>query len=130
MARLVHGKDIIGQIENLSRDEKVDAGTFCAIGALMEAELAYYDQSSHEYRETSIGEPVELVSCSGNVSIREGQPFVHAHAVLADSKGYTRGGHLIRGNVFAAELCLRELLGAPMKRSHDAITGLYLWDEL
>jgi predicted DNA-binding protein with PD1-like motif len=79
------------------------------IGALMEADLAYYDLSSHEYRETSIDEPAELVYCSGNVSIRD--------------------GHLIRGNVFAAELCLHELLGATLERLYDEITGLYLWDE-
>jgi predicted DNA-binding protein with PD1-like motif len=121
MAKLVHGKDIIGQIGDLSMREKVDVGTICAIGALMEANLAYYDRSSHEYRKTSIDEPAELVSCSGNVSIRDGVPFVHAHAVLANSKGYARAGHLIRGNVFAAELCLHELLGATLERVYDKI---------
>jgi predicted DNA-binding protein with PD1-like motif len=128
--RLVHGEDIMGQIEDLSRDEKVDTATFFAIGALMEARLAYYDQSSHEYQEISIGRPVELVSCSGNISIRDGRPFAHAHAVLADSKGETVGGHLLGGKIFAAELILHELLGPLPVRRPDAITGLHLWGEL
>ncbi len=129
LARLDYGTDIIGQITDLAKDEKINTGVFNVIGALAEASLAYYDQSSHEYRKIPIETPVELVSCMGNISIRDGQPFVHAHAVLADSEGNTMGGHLISGRIFAAELYLRELSGMPLVRAHDMTTGLYLWDE-
>ncbi len=129
IARLDYGADIVGQITDLAKNEKIETGMFSAIGAMMQAEIAYYDQASHEYHRISIDEPIELVSCSGNVSLRDGQPFVHAHAVLADSSGGTKGGHLISGKIFAAELCLQELLGKPLMRKHDSTTDLYLWDK-
>lgn len=129
VARLGHGADILGQIADLAKNEKIETGTFSAIGALMQAELAYYDQSSQEYRKIAVEGALELVSCSGNVSTRDGQPSVHAHAALADLSGNVKGGHLLSGKIFAAELCLQELLGKPLVRKHDQTTGLYLWDE-
>ena len=129
IAKLDHGLDIVSQIKDLAKKEKIEVGIFSAIGALMQVEFAFYDQVSHEYHEIPIDEPMELVSCSGNISIRDNQPFVHAHAALADSEGRVWGGHLIGGKVFAAELCIQELLGEPLIRNYDSITGLYLWDK-
>lgn len=129
MARLDHGADITDQITKLAGKECISMGVFCALGALTRAEIAFYDQESHEYSELIVDEPTELVSCTGNISIRDGKPFVHAHAVLAYSDGKTRGGHLLHGKIFAAELFLIELLGEPMIREHDLLTGLYLWGD-
>jgi predicted DNA-binding protein with PD1-like motif len=127
LARLDHGAEIIRQITLLAEEKRVEAGAFCAIGALSQAELAYYDQASAEYRKITVEGPVELVYASGNISLRDGRPFVHAHGALADSKGGVLGGHLVSGVVFAAEVFLLELLGPPLNREHDPVTGLYLW---
>jgi predicted DNA-binding protein with PD1-like motif len=129
LARLEYGKDIIGQISLLAGDEKIETGIFDAIGALSLAELGYYDQASMQYGKILIEEPMELVSCLGNITLKNGHPFVHAHAVLGNKKGKVLGGHLTSGLVFAAELHLVELLGQPLKRDPDSITGLNLWSE-
>ena len=128
-ARLDHGADIVSQITNLAEENEIETGALSAIGALSRAELGYYDQLSHEYGMISLEEPVELASCSGNISLRNGRPFVHAHAVLSDRTGRTWGGHLTRGIIFAAEVYLQELSGLPLKRVPDSITGLKLWGE-
>lgn len=126
-ARLDHGEDIISQFTNLAEENGIEIGALSAIGALSQAKLACYDQISHEYIEVSLEEPVELASCSGNISLKDGRPFVHAHAVLSDRTGRTWGGHLTSGTIFAAELYLQELSGLPLKRVPDSITGLNLW---
>ena len=129
LTRLDHGADILHQAGRLAKEEGIKIGILTAIGAFSLAELAYYDQASLEYRKIPVEGPVELLSCLGNISIRDGQPFVHAHAVLADSQGRVLGGHLITGIVFAAELCMQEFLGEPFKREYDSVTGLHLWEK-
>lgn len=128
-ARLDHGTDIIGQITDLAKEKEIKTGFLSVIGALSRAELGYYDQVSQKYIEIQIDQPVELVSCLGNISLRDDLPFVHAHAVLSDRGARVWGGHLTSGLVFAAELYMQELLGPNLKRMPDSITGLNLWGE-
>lgn len=64
----------------------------------------------------------------GNISLKEGEPFVHANATLADSDSNTRGGHSLEGKVFAAEVHVTELIGIEIIRKNDAATGLWLWN--
>jgi hypothetical protein len=129
VARLDHGTDIIGQITDLAVETEIKTGFLSVIGALSRAELGYYDQVSQKYGKIQIDGPVELVSCLGNVSLRDGLPFVHAHAALSDRAGRVCGGHLNSGTVFAAELYMQELLGLNLVRVPDSITGLNLWGE-
>jgi predicted DNA-binding protein with PD1-like motif len=126
---LDHNSEIVASITSLAEALGVETGAVSAIGALKRAEIGYYDQETHEYRTIEIDRPVEISSLTGNLSIRDGVPFLHAHATLADSDGNVKGGHLTSGTVFAAEVCLRELLGRPPVRRHDPTTDLFLWSE-
>jgi hypothetical protein len=126
--RLEHDSDMIESVTQLAKNQAIDTGSFTAIGALKRARLGYYDQRVHEYREISIDSPHEMASCIGNVSLKNGQPFIHAHVVLADEEGNTKGGHLLEGTVFAAEVHLRPLKGPILGREYDDVTGLSLWE--
>lgn len=101
---------------------------FAVVGAVKRAKLACYDQVKHEYQQIKLDKPLEIASCFGNLSLKDGKPFVHAHAVLAGATGKTYAGHLINATVFAAELHLQELLGNKLEREYDQTTGLALWE--
>ncbi len=71
-----------------------------------------------------------MISCTGNVTLKQGAPFVHAHALFGDRSGGAFGGHLMSPSiVFAAEIHILELSGQPPERIHDPATGLYLWPD-
>jgi len=126
--RLKHNMDIVQSIAEFAGSKGVKAGNFTAIGALKSAELGYYDQKNQEYRKIGVDSPYELASCVGNISLKDGEPFVHAHAVLSDEKGNTMAGHLLEGIVFAAEVHLTQLEGPKLERKYDEVTGLWLWN--
>jgi predicted DNA-binding protein with PD1-like motif len=129
LCSLDHDAEIVASITNLAERLGVEVGVVSAVGALKRAEIGYYDQENHEYRAIEIDRPMEIASLIGNLSIRNGKPFLHAHATLADSEGNVKGGHLTSGTIFAAEVYLQELLGRPPVRSHDPTTDLFLWSE-
>jgi len=128
IVRLKHDADVVQSITELAKNKGIEAGSFTAIGALKRAKLGYYDQKNHEYREIRIDSPHEMASCVGNVSLKDGEPFIHAHVVLADETGNTKAGHLLEGIVFAAEVHLRQLEGPRLERKYDELTGLSLWN--
>jgi len=129
LASLDHGADIIGQISYLIEKKGIKTGLVSGIGALSWAELSCYDQAARRYGSIRIDHPVELAQLSGNISLLGEKAFLHTHAVLSDESGRTWAGHLVTGTIFAAEVCLQELLGLPLKRSADPLTGLNLWGE-
>lgn len=128
LVRAEHDSDLVQFVTELPEKEGITVATFTAIGALKRAKLEFYDQEKHEYQEITLDSPHEIASCVGNIFVKDGRPFVHAHAVLADRNGNTKAGHLLEGVVFAAEVHLRELKGAKLERKYDKVTGLSLWD--
>jgi len=131
VARLTHGGDLLEEIAAVADAHGMKAAELRAIGALQRARLAFYDQSAHEYGEFAVDTPVELVALLGNVSQRDGATAVHAHATLAGHDGVCIGGHVAPGcTLFACELILQELVGEPLEREFDPVTGLPLWGGL
>jgi hypothetical protein len=128
LCRLKHDSELVRSVVNFARRKKVKMAVFTVVGAVKQARLAYYDQARHEYKKIELDQPLEIASCFGNLSLKDGKLFAHAHAVLADEAGKTYAGHLIKAMVFAAELHLQELLGKKLEREYDQTTGLALWE--
>lgn len=127
MVRLEHGSDIMDAIREAAADRSIDSGFFSVIGALSSVELAYYDQTEKVYRKRSFEGAYEIASCTGNISLKDGERFIHAHIVLADENHNLIGGHLLGGRIFAAELHITCLEEEPPVREYDPVTGLFLW---
>lgn len=125
--RAEHDSELVQLITKFAKEKGIKKAFFTAIGAIKRAKLGYYDQQKHEYITFPVENPHEIVSCIGNISLKNGGPFVHAHVVLADEKGDTKAGHFFEGTVFAAEVHLQELVGPELVREHDKITDLSLW---
>lgn len=128
MGKLDYGSDLLSSIEDFCQKEDIKLGVVSAMGAVMKAAFSFYDQQTKKYMDKLIDEELEIVSCAGNISLRDGVAVVHAHAVFSDKEGRTCGGHLVKGTkVFSCELFVQELEGEPLMRAHDDITGLHLW---
>lgn len=125
---LKHDSELARSVVKFAREKRVKMAFFTVVGAVKQARLAYYDQVEHEYQKIELDRPLEIANCFGNLSLKNGKPFAHVHAVLADKAGKTYAGHLIRATVFAAELHLQELLGKKLEREYDQTTGLALWE--
>ena len=126
--RLEKGSDLLGEVERFCVEHSVLAAWVSAISAVQRARYAYYEQDAHRYRELETDTHHEIVGFVGNISMREGRPFLHAHATFGDADGKTRGGHLLPGTiVFACEITIREMADVALIRTHDQATGLSLW---
>lgn len=128
LGRLPSRKDLVRAVEDFCADHSVQTAVFSIIGSVTSATLGSYDQKQQVYVTFKRDEALEIVDCTGNVSLKDGKPAVHAHGVFADMNGQTMGGHIFSETIiFAGEIYLQELLGSPLTRRHDEETGLYLW---
>ena len=144
VARLDHGRDWRAQIEAFADEEDIDAAFFVGLGAVQDAELYFYDQDTQEYYPERFDEPLEVASCTGNVSwldregrspsgsrtqSGDGERFAHTHMVLSREDGSCVAGHLNEATTFAGELYVREF-DTELVREHDGTTDLDLWGNL
>ncbi len=127
LLKLEHGKDLVEQLLTFLKDAEIKVAHISGIGAVMSAEIGYYDQIRREYVRTEVNSRCEIASLSGNVSLKDGEVFPHLHIVLCDEDGRTFSGHLFRADVFAAELFVVSLKGVIPERIYDDVTGLSLW---
>ena len=90
-------------------DQGISNAKLSGIGAVKETEIGAYDTIQKEYIKKEFSDVLELVSFEGNVTLKDGSPFAHAHVVLSDHNMDTVGGHLFETTVAAVgEFFLRE----------------------
>jgi len=135
VARLKSGSDLLGALQEMVEDEGVEAVVILSgVGLLGEARLRNCKSLPEEFPITdenrtylSFSRPLEVLSMSGNVSMAEGSPLVHAHVTLSYVEGDeigVVGGHLIEGCIVFgfAEVILMELEGVQMEKRFDEET--------
>ena len=128
MGKLGYGCDLLEELTNICIERGIKLGRIQAIGAVQKACIGFYNQKTHEYQFSTIDRPLEITNLLGNVSLKDGNPFVHAHVTLADEEDAAYGGHLAPGTiVFACEFTLETFDGPPFNRRYDKETDLQLW---
>ena len=128
MGQLPYGADLYESLTEIVQKENIRLGRIQAIGATTHAIVAYYDQNTKKYNPIEFTGGMEILNLNGNISMRDGKPFVHVHILLGDAQGKVFGGHLLPGTkLFACEVFVEEFEGKELVRTHDERTGLYLW---
>jgi predicted DNA-binding protein with PD1-like motif len=128
LIRLPYEADIIEYLTGFCAEKKIHCAAVNLIGATSMVTIGYYSQESRKYYPKTFEQEMEIVSCSGSVSRKDGKPFLHLHAVMGDVELKSWGGHLFPGSkVFACEAHIQELKGGRRVRMPDPQTGLALW---
>ena len=131
MGCLAKGSDLLEELTVICEKENIQIGGFEAIGAVQKACFGFYNQFSRKYNFKEIHNDLEILKCSGNISLNEGKPMIHAHIIFTDENGHAFGGHLAKGTVvFSCEYIIQAFdNSSTLKREFDPKTGLRLWKE-
>ena len=82
-------------------DKGISNAKLSGIGAVKETKIGAYDTIKKEYIRKEYSNILESVSFEGNITLKDGSPFPHAHVVLSDHNMSTAGGHLFETTVAA-----------------------------
>ena len=125
-ARLNEDEDLLESINLAASQTNIKTGMLALIGTLKHARVGFYREG--KYEPIHINGPLEIVSCIGNISLKESKPFAHAHIALSNEKGEAKGGHVMTGCIIGAtgELVLIEAKDLHLNRKLDEKTQLSL----
>ncbi len=93
------GEPIMKSFTDLAAEMKLKFAEFSGIGAVMDVTLGYYDFTQKTYLKKQFNENYELISCMGNITYKDGSPFVHAHVAMGDREYRLYGGHLFEATI-------------------------------
>jgi predicted DNA-binding protein with PD1-like motif len=121
------GERIIEKLTAYCKEHKISAGFFTGIGAVDDAEIAHYIVDNKKYSSKVYKEPMEICTMSGNISIMDGEPYIHAHIILGKENFSVIGGHLKEATVHAVcEVYLVEVAKKIERKRQESI-GLNVW---
>jgi len=123
---LARGARIPEDILKIARREKIATARVEAIGGVNRLRLAYYNSGEKRYEEHDYRGFFEVTSLLGNITTKEGKPFLHIHGNFGRRDMSVVGGHVITAMVFP----ILEVVITPTKnkalRRFDETTGLNL----
>ena len=127
MLRIDKGEYINKTILDVASFYNLKFGWINGLGAIMDPELGYYDLKNKEYiKKTIIGE-FELTSLVGNLTLKDGDLFVHSHITFSDINFNAYGGHLFDCKIAVAGEFLIFRSPTEINRKYDDEIGLYTW---
>jgi predicted DNA-binding protein with PD1-like motif len=124
---LERGEDLMEGLYRAVDALDIQAGTIQVIGGLEEAVVGYFDPVAAEYVNHQTGH-VEICAGLGNVSLKDGKPFIHLHLSLSGKDSAAVGGHAMEGcRAYVVEAYFRKLGGeAPVRQNVEGMT-LQVW---
>ncbi len=91
----------------------IQNGEISGIGAVKNIEIGAFDPGSKSYIHKKFDKTHELISCMGNITLKDGEPFIHAHITIGDHDMNVKGGHVFEMTVaVVGEFYIRKIDGS------------------
>ena len=128
--RLSPGQDLLRSVEGAAEAMGIRTAFLMGIGGLRVGRLGVFDGKGYtpkEIRPRGEG-AVEIASLLGNITVKDGRPFAHVHAVLSNGEEVL-AGHLLEGSEVwpTAEIVFLATQGE-IRRVRDPELGYFRWD--
>ena len=77
----------------------IQNGEISGIGAVKNIEIGAFDPGSKSYIHKKFDKTHELISCMGNITLKDGEAFIHSHITFGDHDMNVKGGHVFEMTV-------------------------------
>jgi len=105
------GAKVPDEIIGIAEKEKIATARVEAIGGVTELKLAYFNHKTKRYEEHDFREFLEVAAILGNLTLKDGRPFLHIHGTFGRKDLSTLAGHVMKAKVFP----LLEVVVTPTK---------------
>jgi len=116
------GSKIPDDILAIAKKERVVTARVEAIGGVEELRLAYFNRHAKRYEEHDFKEFLEVTGILGNVTLKDGKPFLHIHGTFGRSDLSTLAGHVMTAKVFPLlEVVITPTRNRALRRFDDSL---------
>jgi predicted DNA-binding protein with PD1-like motif len=106
----------------------IRAGSITGIGAVNEATLRFFNPETKQYVDKTFSEQMEISNLTGNISTKDGKPYLHVHITLGNKSYSAYAGHLLDAKIRGAGEFYITPVDAPIERTFSDDVGLNFYD--
>lgn len=139
VVRIDKGEELCAALLELAEKENIRMAGVTGIGASDDVTLGVFDTGTKVYNKTRFNATAyELGSVTGNLSRRDGKPYLHLHAVIGDPtrkfewhhnpSGVTYSGHLNAAVISATCELVIDVIDGEVGRKFSDNIGLNLYE--
>ncbi len=120
--------EVAAALKAFCEEKGILAGNIIGLGAVSEATFRFLDPNTLKYVDKTFTEQMEITNLTGNISQKDGKPYLHLH-ITASRRDYTCiGGHLLTAYINGAcELYVEAFPDTFVGRYADPATGINLY---
>ena len=126
--RLDPGDEICEAILFVAKKEGIGAASITGIGATDDFTVGVFDLNEKKYAEYRFDTNHEINALSGNLTRKDGKPYVHLHITCTGKNAKVVGGHLLRGVVSLTAEIIIGVAEAEINRVFNEALGINVWD--
>ncbi len=116
------GAKIPDDIVAIANREKIASAKVEAIGGVKRLRLAYYDHAAKRYEEHDFEEFLEVTGIIGNLTLKDGKPFLHAHGNFGRRDLSVVAGHIMSALVYPLlEVAITPTKNRALRRFDDEL---------
>lgn len=124
IARIDKGEEIIEKLTELAVSENIALASVSALGAVDSFTVGVFRPEKKKYESNDFRGDYEIVSLTGTVTARNGEPYLHLHMSAGNKRSEVVGGHLNRARVSATCEMVVSVIDGAVNRSFDEAVGL------
>ena len=126
--RIQKGEEILDTIKAVCEQEKVALAEVSGIGAVNDVTLGVFNSKKFVYESTRYTGDMEIVSCMGNVTQKDGEVYLHLHMAVANAtKGVVYAGHLNDAKISLTGEFILRIIDGRVEREYSPEVGLNLF---
>jgi predicted DNA-binding protein with PD1-like motif len=121
---LPKGASLFEELIEIAEKEKIRTAQVVGVGGVNRLTLAYYNRTKKKYEEHLYDEFLEVAGLTGNLTLKDGKPFLHIHGTFGRRDMSALAGHVISASVFPLlEVVITPTSNRALRRFDDE-TGL------
>lgn len=125
--RLDKGDDITESVFKVAEQEGIKAAKVSGIGATDNFTVGVFDMAKKGYNEYVFKGNHEINSLTGNITEKDGEPYIHLHITATGKDCKVVGGHLIKGVISLTGEIIITVTGGNITREYDETLGINRW---
>jgi len=124
--RLEIGEALMESVQKIAASENVKLASISGIGACSKIEMGYIDLSIKDYVFKIFEGNMEILQATGNITLKDGEPFPHIHISVANEECKAFGGHLNEATISATFEGVMTIMDHEINREFNEDLGLAL----